>query len=381
MNGKEARRSLLALAGWIGLCALLLTGATLLRWQQEAQQQLASQLPKLLSDSLVNAQDPASALQHDWQRLNAEPLRLQATGSLLPVQEATISWSSLGSEPGHGRWPEQLFTWQQDGRNWYGRWQLQLHWAPGQLALLATGLGTLLWLLAWGLPDPRRLRQRDWRRHLMALGLGRRSAGRLLGQIHQQPTLLGDAEALSRSAGRPLDETLSLLEQEAVRQLDPAQRRWLALALQQGLDTSAAQAVARHAPTLSFDLPGSQVLIHGLPVRLSRTPLLYYYWYASRHKAGAPAYINPPSQKPDRREGEALAELMRQHQGHGKAIGDLQLQGLKSKTLDQNRNKIRDELRQVLGELAEPFLFQSQRDPATARYGYSLAIPAEDIVL
>ncbi len=50
--------------------------------------------------------------------------------------------------------------------------------------------------------------------------------------------------------------------------------------------------------------------------------------------------------------------------------------------LDQNRSKVKEELVRVMGEeLAAPYLFRMERDPATARYRYRLALDPERIVL
>jgi len=56
-------------------------------------------------------------------------------------------------------------------------------------------------------------------------------------------------------------------------------------------------------------------------------------------------------------------------------------EGLKGKTLDQNRNKIKTELQRVLEGLACDYLFDSERDERTARYRYSLKLPASKLKL
>jgi hypothetical protein len=64
---------------------------------------------------------------------------------------------------------------------------------------------------------------------------------------------------------------------------------------------------------------------------------------------------------------------MRCFGGHARAINELELHGLKAKTLDQNRNKIKDEMLAYFGELANPYLFQKSRDPKTGRYQHQLS--------
>lgn len=380
MNHRETGLALLGLSGWLLLSSLLLAGASYWHWYVAARDQIAARLPALVADSLVNSHDPQQTLQHDLSRLNVEPIRLEPMVADGLIAGATLHWDELAPGPATTTLLGPLHVWQQDGHWLHARWRLDLRWHWTRLCWQGALLGSLLWLLTLVLPAPHRLHRRAWRLRLQQHGITT-STGDWLHRLHQSPELLIDAEHLSQQAQRPVDQTLVLLARDEVRQLDDTQRRWLTVALQQGLTDEAALAVARHPATLVFDLAASQVNIHGLPIRLSRTPLLYYYWYAQRCQLGLPPYVNPASQRPDHKEGEALAALMRQHAGHGKAISDLLAQGLKSKTLDQNRNKIRDELQQVLGDLAQPYLFDSTRDPATARYGYALCVAPEQIVL
>lgn len=139
--------------------------------------------------------------------------------------------------------------------------------------------------------------------------------------------------------------------------------------------------VALHPPTLVFNLDLFSVTLHGLTLQLPKTPLFYYFWYAQRKVNGLGAYVNPPQHKPDFAEGMLLASIMAQHHGHQKAIKDIEEEGLKGKTLDQNRNKIKIELQSVLGYLADDYLFSSCRDTKTARYQYALALDVKQIFL
>lgn len=137
--------------------------------------------------------------------------------------------------------------------------------------------------------------------------------------------------------------------------------------------------------TLSLYLATGRVVIHGVDIKLPSTPFFYYFWYAQRRHQNTDNsegwFINPPSNRADRNADIELINLMQQYGGHYKAINDLEEKGLRAKTLDQNRSKIKDELYQVLGEtLAAPYLFELERDPQTARFKYRLAIEPSDIV-
>lgn len=124
---------------------------------------------------------------------------------------------------------------------------------------------------------------------------------------------------------------------------------------------------------LTINLLDRTITIGQHKLTMSKTPFFYYYWYIKRSIDNLPPYINPPSTKPDIGNGRELAQLMRCFGGHARAINELEQHGLKAKTLDQNRNKIKDEMLAHFGELAEPYLFLKSRDPKTGRYQHQLA--------
>lgn len=123
---------------------------------------------------------------------------------------------------------------------------------------------------------------------------------------------------------------------------------------------------------LQFEPTTQSVVIDGRRIVMPKTPFFYYLWYAQRQLNGLPPFVNPSMHHPDIRAGEELAQLMREFGGHARAINDLELQGLRAKTLDQNRNKIKDKLLNQLGNCAEDFLFMKTRDQKTGRYQYQL---------
>ncbi|WP_234494161.1 hypothetical protein [Vibrio maritimus] len=124
---------------------------------------------------------------------------------------------------------------------------------------------------------------------------------------------------------------------------------------------------------LTIHLLDRTITIGQHKLTMSKTPFFYYYWYIKRSIDNLPPYINPPSTKPDIDNGRELAQMMRCFGGHARAINELEQHGLKAKTLDQNRNKIKDEMLAHFGERAEPYLFLKSRDPKTGRYQHQLA--------
>jgi len=143
----------------------------------------------------------------------------------------------------------------------------------------------------------------------------------------------------------------------------------------------AAVRAAMASDLVVLDPDACHVIIHGVPITLPRTPFLYYLWYARRRLAGGQHegwYLNPPVNRPDRRVADEVRLLMEAHGGNTKAINDLSRQGLRARVLDQNRNRVKEELVAALGErLATPWLFESRRDPVSQRHAYRLiASPA-----
>lgn len=164
-------------------------------------------------------------------------------------------------------------------------------------------------------------------------------------------------------------------------QLSDGQMPWFDRALSlNGGDCDAALAVAHAQHQLVFDIVSQQVQVHGVAIKLAKTPFFYYLWYAQLRQQGEGWLLNPPVNRPDREGSESLTALMEAHGGHAKSINDLRENGLRAKTLDQNRNKIRDELVSALGEeLANAYLFESERDLKSGRYRYRLQLSVPQI--
>lgn len=106
--------------------------------------------------------------------------------------------------------------------------------------------------------------------------------------------------------------------------------------------------------SLSFALNNGNVdvAVNDVAIPISITPAIYWLWYAKKRKSAQDDgwVLNPPSNRPSEKMGHELITLMETYGGHGRAISELKQNGLKAKTLDQNRNKIKDALINVLGE-------------------------------
>ncbi|EOB6258326.1 hypothetical protein ACHELR_000310 [Vibrio fluvialis] len=118
-----------------------------------------------------------------------------------------------------------------------------------------------------------------------------------------------------------------------------------------------------------------QVRLNALVIPLSVTPAIYWLWYAQRRKCESDNgwVSNPPANRPDVFSAQSLIELMEQFGGHGRAISELKQHGLRAKTLDQNRNKIKEALLGVVGEtLTEACGFENGRKDQNAQSCYRL---------
>lgn len=139
-------------------------------------------------------------------------------------------------------------------------------------------------------------------------------------------------------------------------------------------DVPKALEFAVHPNTLTIDTKRQCICIKGHKIQLSKTPFIYYLWYAKQKLTDNEGWIlNPSPNRPEKTAAQSLIKIMQNLNGHAKALNDLSEVGLKAKTLDQNRNKIKQEILSCLPEpIAEPYLFETRRDPRTQRYFYRL---------
>ncbi|MGL5028122.1 MAG: hypothetical protein ACRC6P_19405, partial [Shewanella oncorhynchi] len=234
------------------------------------------------------------------------------------------------------------------------------------------------------LPTPLSAQQQRWFNRFVDLRLEHQTALECARDI--QPLDMPEDRLLEKLFNMGYVSAVRLVQlswDERFSRLQSEQLSWLHLALTMPDATvEDAFVVAFSAPTLEFDLAHSCVKIHGLSIKLPQTPLFYYYWYAQlRHHPLDPLgegwFGNPASHRSDPYQAQVLIHLMQQFQGNNKAITDLQEYGLRGKILDQNRNKLKAKLVDILGEeLAKPYLFEALRDMKTGRFKYRVALPA-----
>jgi hypothetical protein len=243
-------------------------------------------------------------------------------------------------------------------------YRLNVHWPI--FALLALGTAALLGVMLRLLPRPLTKSQALWHRQLAASGYDPDTAYAAV-SVHSEEELA--LTPLRRRifdlVHRPQERNFTLAMQAAndprVAAFSELDVEWFGAGLATDIDT--AWAYATRAEAIVVDLVAAKLSVRGCNVSVTKTPLFYYAWYALKRTQGDGWMLNPPSNRPDVMQGRELAKLMWQHKGHAKAIDELEEHGLRAKTLDQNRSKIKEELLAALGPpLAEQYLFDTEKD-------------------
>tara|TARA_R110000823_G_scaffold47903_2_gene121754 strand:+ start:7139 stop:8383 length:1245 start_codon:yes stop_codon:yes gene_type:complete len=254
-------------------------------------------------------------------------------------------------------------------------------------------LGLLFLLIALLVPPPLSVTHRRWINLLLEQGYTGQEAfdsmrGYRAGALELNASQQRCLEHLHAPDSRNMAAVLGVVTDPRVAALAPEQVQWFLL----GLDTARrgeeplehllepALVIANTPNSVHIDLPRMQLALRGIPVPVGGTPLFYYAWYALARLQDDGWITNPPSNRPDKDAGARLAELMEQHQGHARAINDLQQAGLRARSLDQNRSKIKEDIVAALGEAcADAFLFDSSRHPDGVQLRYRLRIEPSGI--
>jgi hypothetical protein len=252
--------------------------------------------------------------------------------------------------------------------------------------LWTTALGLAFFLLYVRTAQPLSGGRFRWMNELIARGYEKREAHELCASAEAGSWSLNGLqlrcfEALHKPVERNFADAMRVASDPRVADLSQRQIEWLVWWLQRNHgDLDAGVAIAWAPDTVEIDLTRGSLRIHGVDVSVNRTPLFYYAWYAHNRQLGDGWLTNPQSNKPDKRAGAELAQLMWNCAGHAKAAAGVEEAGLKAKTLDQNRSKIKQEIVAALGEhLGAPYLFDERRDPKTGRMSYRLRVAPDEL--
>ncbi len=255
------------------------------------------------------------------------------------------------------------------------------------VAVAAAGmLGLFFLLINFCIPPPLSKVHRQWINYLLQREYSGAEAFEIVqrcraSSLAMSPTQLVCLEQLHDSERRNFASVLEVVTDARVAALGEVEVDWFLLGLRgdPGRVNSALE-LASATDAVEIDLNEMTLIVRGLDVPISGTPLFYYAWYALRRVSADGWITNPASNRPDRVLGQELINLMSKHDGHAKAINDLERTGLKAKTLDQNRSKIKDEIVAALGEkLARAYLFEAGKHPDGIHMRYRLPMEARRI--
>ncbi len=344
---------------------------------QSVQSKLMQALPILVSQSLKNAADEQLELNRISDAISARKITIYSRGLIVNGVDSIVIESILLTKAGDVNNAD--IAWDYGNHVISANIALKINYNYLAAALISLIISLILTCTVKLFDHVVCSNKVKWQQRLQRSGFAQQQAAMLAEALAHDPAKTALFEQLASHSQLSSEQIRLACEHSQIQQLSNSQNQWLIVALEQGKTINEAIAIALADNELIFDLNRQQVFIHGLAIRLSKTPLFYYYWYAQRKMVGTPAYLNPPATKPDVENGLVLAKLMAEFSGHQKAIRDLTDEGLKGKTLDQNRNKIKTELQTVLGNLAQEYLFESERDVKTARYKYSLKLNSSQI--
>lgn len=329
----------------------------------DLQKDLAAQLPERLSEALRYSFADNEVFAHVDQQIRADLTDIRFDG-LLPVLRTCnaellrVSQHAPGSSDAEYHSPALLVDWSRGSEVDQAEFLLDCELDFPVLIAANVTMAFLLMSCWWLLPVPPGAGERKLHDTLIQNGIPAVYVRQVLQKVDQ-----ADHESL---AGNP----------------------WFMLAMQQyahnGDSLDKVLSIVATGPSLHFHHSSHHVVIHGISIALPKTPYFYYAWYAMQRRQNIRDgwILNPASDRPDHAQAVSLIRLMENFGGHQKAINDLKENGLRSKILDQNRNKIKDELVATLGEeLASGFLFEAERDVRSSRYRYRLCCPPEHIFL
>lgn len=131
---------------------------------------------------------------------------------------------------------------------------------------------------------------------------------------------------------------------------------------------------------LIIDFPAKTITVQGVEIELSSAPFFYYSWYAYCRTINEGWYVNPRSSTPNLNDGIDIASLMSVYGGHKRAINELETQGLRAKSLDQYRSRIKEIITKHIGSsIGQKYLFEADGNSNSGMTGYRLMLDGDKI--
>lgn len=349
------------------------------------KQKLIEKIRPKLQQTYYSQIDELSMSASIMQRINLDLQKVQVNSPLKTIEACSIELVSLNDKiikQGHMQ-IEWLF-----GNDQYlaqAKFDCQTNWPRLILtSLIFASLLLVVWLFA---PKPRSKTQQMLIEQALEAGSSTPEAQKIAQNLEEHLRHLAPIVEYCQQNNLEIDTRALLLwlcEHRTLR-LSEYQIHWFCKVSQLfSNDFDKALTTALLEDNLRFHPETTTIAIRDIDIKLSKTPFYYLLWYA-QYKAtniNHGWFINPATDKPDTLHSHQIVNLMRRFNGHAKAINELEKNGLRAKTLDQNRNKIKDEISAILGDDITPnFLFELERDIQTSRFKYRLKLKVQQINL
>lgn len=136
--------------------------------------------------------------------------------------------------------------------------------------------------------------------------------------------------------------------------------------------------------TMVLNTEDFSALLNDKKIELTKTQFIYLLWYSQKRisKINDGWVLNPSSTKPSESRAAELITLMERFSGHRRALQDLKKYGLRAKTLDQNRNKIKEVSHSALAITGKSWsLFDCERDEKSGRYRHRISLSHKNVTI
>lgn len=359
--------------------------ASQLGLQLFVKQKLIENIRPKLQQTYYSQIDELSMSESIMERINADLQKVQISSPFETIEACSIELVSLNDKLIKQEYIQIKWLF---GNDWYlaqAKFDCQTNWPRLMLtSLIFACLLLVIWLLA---PKPRSKTQQILIEQALKAGSSTPEAQKIAQTLEAHYKHLIPIVNYCHQYNFKIDIRALLLwlcEHHTIR-LTEYQIHWFCRASQLfPNEFDKALTTALLDDTLSFQPETSTIVIRDIDIKLSKTPFYYLLWYAQYKATNVNQgwFINPATDKPDTIHSHQIMHLMQRLNGHAKAINELERNGLRAKTLDQNRNKIKDEISAILGDdIAPNFLFEFERDMQTSRFRYRLKLKTQQIHL
>lgn len=200
-----------------------------------------------------------------------------------------------------------------------------------------------------------------------AVEIARQVDGRLV-FTELQMGFIGNLLSRLGEEGFDLEQILAAVQRSNDELLQGESRKWLHFGLELGFGPEKALILAESENVVEYNPKKGDLYIRGLPIEMSKAPLLYYLWYLEKRLQGDGWVTNPRSKSMDMSMGIELEDCFERYGGDSRSLKRLyntksEMQGVSSDILRDMRSKIKKAITDVITEegLAQVFLVNESR--------------------